>query len=321
MVGGLGNDIYIVNSVNDSIYEQNNQGYDIVISSTSYLLNANIEELRLLEGFNIHGTGNASDNKIIGNSANNIIDGVTGADEMIGGLGDDTYYVDNINDSVVEYANQGTDTVQSSITYTLSDNIENLVLLDFSKAEKGQVDGEAVLVYGFPKRNELDYMQGDAIENYRGTCALTSIANLITQTGTPTSEGEVVNTAIANNWAVNDPSLPASQLGGSNYLQQQTILNNYGIANDVIQGYNETGIANLLRGGRGVMLSVNAGVLWNDSNYNGNGGVNHAITLTGAVHNANTGDLINTVGIGNICCFAESVNINKTRHVINLASS
>jgi hypothetical protein len=71
---------------------------------------------------------------------------------------------------------------------------ENLALLDFSKAEKGQVDGEAVLVYGFPKRNELDYMQGDAIENYRGTCALTSIANLITQTGTPTSEGEVVNT-------------------------------------------------------------------------------------------------------------------------------
>jgi hypothetical protein len=66
------------------------------------LLNANIEELRLLEGFNIHGTGNVSDNKIIGNSANNIIDGVTGADEMIGGLGDDTYYVDNINDSVVE---------------------------------------------------------------------------------------------------------------------------------------------------------------------------------------------------------------------------
>ena len=325
MVGGLGNDIYIVNSVNDSIYEQDNQGYDIVISSTSYLLNANIEELRLLEGFNIHGTGNASDNKIIGNSANNIIDGVTGADEMIGGLGDDTYYVDNINDSVVEYANQGTDTVQSSITYTLSDNIENLALLDFSKAEKGQVDGEAVLVYGFPKRNELDYMQGDAIENYRGTCALTSIANLITQTGAPTSEGEVVNTAIANNWAVNDPSLPASQLGGSNYLQQQTILNNYGIANDVIQGYNETGIANLLRGGRGVILSVNAGILWNDSNYNGNGGVNHAITLTGAVHNANTGDLmgfyISDSGRGKVNDMTRFVDIDTFRKAADVANA
>ena len=325
MVGGLGNDIYIINSVNDSIYEQDNQGYDTVISSASYLLNANIEELRLLEGFNIHGTGNASDNKIIGNSANNIIDGVTGADEMIGGLGNDTYYVDNINDSVVEYANQGTDTIQSSITYTLSDNIENLTLLDFSKAEKGQVDGEAVLVYGFPKRNELDYMQGDAIENYQGTCALTSIANLITQTGTPTSESEVVNTAIANNWAVNDPSLPASQLGGSNYLQQQAILNNYGIANDVIQGYNETGIANLLQGGRGVMLSVNAGILWNDSNYNGNGSVNHAVTLTGAVHNANTGDLmgfyISDSGRGKVNDMNRFVDIDTFRKAADVNSA
>ncbi|RUA04628.1 MAG: calcium-binding protein, partial [Gammaproteobacteria bacterium] len=259
MVGGKGDDIYIVNSVNDSIYEQSNQGYDTVISSTSYLLNANIEELRLLEGFDIHGTGNAQDNKIIGNSSDNIIDGVTGADVMIGGLGNDTYYVDNINDQVIENNNEGIDNVQSSITYTLDSNTENLILLDFSKPEKGKVDGEDVLVYGFPKRNELDYIQGDAVENYQGTCALTSIANLITQTGKPTTEGEVVNLAIKNNWAVNNPSLPASQLGGSNYLQQQAILDNYGIDNDVIQGYNETGIANLLRGGRGLILSVNAG--------------------------------------------------------------
>jgi len=38
----------------------------------------------LLEGFNIHGTGNGTNNKIIGNSSDNIIDGVTGADEMMG---------------------------------------------------------------------------------------------------------------------------------------------------------------------------------------------------------------------------------------------
>ena len=325
MVGGQGDDIYIVNSVNDSIYEQNNQGYDIVISSTSYLLNANIEQLRLLEGFNIHGTGNAIDNKIIGNSSDNIIDGVTGADEMIGGLGNDTYYVDNINDSIVEHANQGTDTIQSSITYTLGNNIENLSLLDFSKPEKGQVDGEAVLVYGFPKRNELDYMQGDAIENYQGTCALTSIANIITQTGTPTTEGEVVNTAINNDWAVNDPSLPASQLGGSNYLQQQAILNSYGIANDVIHGYNETGIANLLRGGRGIVLAVNAGELWDNQNYIGNGSVNHAITLTAAVHNASTGDLmgfyISDSGRGEINDMTRFVDIVTFRKVADVTNA
>jgi Ca2+-binding RTX toxin-like protein len=173
--------------------------------------------LRLLEGFNIHGTGNAQDNKIIGNSSDNILDGVTGADQMIGGLGDDTYYVDNIGDKVVENNNEGTDTIQSSISLTLGENIENINLLDFSKPEKGKVDGEDVLVYGFPKRYELDYLQGDAIENYKGTCGLTSIANIITQTGTPTTEGGVINVAINNNWTVSDPNLPSNKLGGSNF--------------------------------------------------------------------------------------------------------
>ena len=115
----------------------------------------------MLEGYNIHGTGNALNNKIIGNSSDNILDGVTGADTLIGGAGNDTYYVDNSGDQIIEYANQGTETVQSSISYTLGANTENLILLDFAKPEKGLVDGKSVMVYGYPKRNELDYMQGD----------------------------------------------------------------------------------------------------------------------------------------------------------------
>lgn len=269
MIGGQGDDIYIVNSVNDSIYEMAGEGYDTVVTSTNYLLNANIEELRLLEGYDIHGTGNAQDNKIIGNSGNNILDGVTGADTMIGGDGDDAYYVDNIGDVVVEKSDEGMDTVQSSISYTLGSNVENVILLDFSKPEKGLVDGKDVLVYGYPKRNELDYMQGDAVENYLGTCALTSIANLLTQTGQPTTESQVVNLAISNNWAVNNPDLPARQLGGSSVSGQQAILDSYDIRNDVIYGYNETGLANLVRSGRGVILAVNAGSLWGDGEYRG----------------------------------------------------
>jgi Ca2+-binding RTX toxin-like protein len=125
--------VYIVNSVNDVIYEKATEGYDTVITNSNYLLNANIEELRLLDGFNIHGTGNALNNTIIGNSADNILDGVTGADTMIGGAGNDTYYVDNTGDVVSELAAEGTDTVQASISYTLGSQVENLVLLDFSK--------------------------------------------------------------------------------------------------------------------------------------------------------------------------------------------
>ena len=46
--------------------------------------------------------------------------------------------------------------------------------------------------HGFPKRFELDYLQGDEVEGFEGTCALTSVANLLTQSGKPTTEGDVV---------------------------------------------------------------------------------------------------------------------------------
>lgn len=39
-----------------------------------------------------------------------------------------TYVVDNAGDVVTEAANAGTDLVQSSITYTLTANVENLAL-------------------------------------------------------------------------------------------------------------------------------------------------------------------------------------------------
>lgn len=73
----------------------------------------------------IGGTGN---DVLIGNAANNTLDGGAGADSMAGGLGNDTYIVDNISDVVTEVANNGTDTVQSSVTHTLAANVENLTL-------------------------------------------------------------------------------------------------------------------------------------------------------------------------------------------------
>ena len=47
---------------------------------------------------------------------------------MVGGTGDDTYTVDSISDVVTENSSQGTDLIQSSITFTASENVENLTL-------------------------------------------------------------------------------------------------------------------------------------------------------------------------------------------------
>jgi Ca2+-binding RTX toxin-like protein len=125
MIGGAGDDTYIVDNMNDVVTEQVGEGHDLVRTSFSYTLGANIEDLTMTGDDNSTLTGNALDNVIRGNSGINYIDGGLGADTMIGGDSYDIYYVDNVNDVVIELANEGEDTVFTSIDYTLADNVEN----------------------------------------------------------------------------------------------------------------------------------------------------------------------------------------------------
>jgi VCBS repeat-containing protein len=72
--------------------------------------------------------GYCGNDVLIGLGGNDTLDGGTGGDWMVGGKGNDVYIVDSCCDSVTEYCNEGTDTVQSSISYTLGCNVENLTL-------------------------------------------------------------------------------------------------------------------------------------------------------------------------------------------------
>jgi len=128
MAGGAGNDNYVVDDVGDTVTEAASAGTDIVRAAISYTLGANLENLTLLGTGNIDATGNGLNNALTGNSGNNVIDGGAGTDAMAGGLGNDTYVVDNSGDTVTEGAAAGTDTVQSSVTYALGNNLENLTL-------------------------------------------------------------------------------------------------------------------------------------------------------------------------------------------------
>ncbi len=135
--GGLGNDTYIVNNTGDTIIEQANAGTDTVQASISWVLGDNVENLTLTGSSTISGTGNALNNTITGNAANNTLfggegndtlNGGTGSDVLDGGMGNDTYIVDRVSDTIVEADNAGIDTVRSSISWVLGDNLENLTL-------------------------------------------------------------------------------------------------------------------------------------------------------------------------------------------------
>ncbi len=85
-----------------------------------------VEELVLESGTN--GTGNALANRLVGNALANILDGGAGSDVMVGGKGNDTYIVDEGADRIVELSGEGIDTVKASVSFTLSPDLENLIL-------------------------------------------------------------------------------------------------------------------------------------------------------------------------------------------------
>lgn len=131
LYGGAGNDYYYIQDAGDQIYENINSGTDSVDSEIDYTLPDNVEYLQLVRGAR-DGTGNASDNYILGNDNNNRIDGRAGADTMRGERGDDTYIIDNMGDRVFEGVGMGYDTVEISASYDASINsiysIEKVVL-------------------------------------------------------------------------------------------------------------------------------------------------------------------------------------------------
>ncbi|MEO8507316.1 MAG: calcium-binding protein, partial [Betaproteobacteria bacterium] len=126
--GGAGNDTYVIDAAADVVTELANQGTDLVQSSVTLTLVANVENLTLTGNAAIDGTGNALNNVLSGNGAANALNGGAGADTLAGGAGNDSYVVDHAADIITEAAGAGFDSVSASVTQVLAANVEYLAL-------------------------------------------------------------------------------------------------------------------------------------------------------------------------------------------------
>ena len=187
LIGGTGNDTYIISSNNNLIIENPNEGIDTVQSSISIGLDstdqpiAYVENITLTGTGNIYATGNTLDNTIIGNDGNNYLNGTSGNDilyggagndtlygaytnnnrnALYGGTGNDTYAINLASDTITENLNEGIDTVQSSISFTLGDNVENLMLAG-SNAINGKGNALNNAITGSTANNCLNGSDGN----------------------------------------------------------------------------------------------------------------------------------------------------------------
>ncbi len=169
LVGGLGNDLYVVDSLSDFITENVSEGTDIVNSSVTWTLADNLENLTLTGTNDINGSGNTLNNALTGNAAanqllglggNDNLNGGTGADTLAGGIGNDSYTVDNVGDMTIENISEGADTVNSSISWTLATELENLTLSGTS-AINGTGNGLANTLVGNAAANQLVGLDGN----------------------------------------------------------------------------------------------------------------------------------------------------------------
>jgi Ca2+-binding RTX toxin-like protein len=152
MTGGAGSDTYIVDDAGDVIVELANGGLENVNASVSYTLSANVENL-ILTGTgdaepgmytdNIDGTGNDLDNILQGNAGNNRLTGGNGNDNLGGGMGgvdtldggngNDTYFINGVNDVVIEGANGGFDTVWINVDNFDVSKFKNIEVVKYTK--------------------------------------------------------------------------------------------------------------------------------------------------------------------------------------------
>ncbi len=325
MTGGKGDDTYLVDHASDKVVELTGEGTDTINSSlTINALAVNVEKVLLTGTALINATGNTLVNTMTGNSNNNVLkgldgndtlngmagldtlDGGIGADAMTGGVGNDLYIVDNAGDTVTELTGGGTDTVQSSVTFSFNtaatgdDFVDNLTLTG-TTAINGTGNSQDNVLTGNSAINTLTGLEGnDSYYVTTGDIVIDSLAGASGGTDTVFSAVTFsINTAAAGDDNIENITLTGTTIG----------INATG--NDRANIITGNSSINILTGGLGNdTYVVSLGDIIIEADSEGTDTVNSAVTFTLAanVENLNlmptasingTGNTLDNIIVGN----------------------
>ena len=224
---------------------------------------------------------------INGLGGNDTLDGGSNADTMIGGMGDDTYVVDNTSDVVTENAGEGTDTVQSSVTCTLSGNVENLGLTGSGKAN-GTGNALDNTITGNSGNNVLAGLEGaDTLVGGAGNDSLVGGSGADNLTG-----GSHADTFVFKATADSGPGtqdLITDFAHGTDFIDLRAIdasTSSKGNQAFVFGGHNSNVVAH------GVTWFESGGNTFIQADVNGNATADLLIALTGTNHHLTATDFI-----------------------------
>ncbi len=216
-------------------------------------------------------------------------------------INEETLYIDSTSDIVEEEIKE----VRSSVSYTLNSTTENLILNAPLDYEIESINGEDCYIYGYPDKWELDYKQGNGNKKIDGmvpsdamqyNCGIVCCLNVLYMSGKldDISQDELGDYD-TNEYNINQLAKIANQtddIGTTTPYQQANILAMYGISSEVKRFYTSDHLANCVKQGKSIIISVNLNRLLSkigrdvdqSASYNN---PNHSVIITGVVYNQN----------------------------------
>jgi hypothetical protein len=152
-------------------------------------------------------------------------------------------------------------------------------------------NGYVVVVSGNPEgHTQFNHLRGDNRLGYQAACGLVACMDLLNQAGINVDENAVVQIAARTGLCDTSSADPAHD-GGTSPQDQVTILSVGGVSAHVEVGNTASTLARQVKDGQGVIIAVNAGVLWNDPSSYQAGQANHAVVVTGVARGLVSGEI------------------------------